>query len=233
MTSTIDTDGARTLASNGDSWKTSPDAGDTKDTSGRKSPPFIVARGPSPMAPHLTSWSPSTRRWIAFVSRDFVGAAARRPKYTPKSRQPRGDIQLKATWGVFCKTVDVNLPWFESRTCHAKAQVNPGVCRRLTHVWERSVTLLPGAVQSCRVSGSSPTPWPTPGGQATRAATRPLRRTPQSLAVMLLIEVKPDKLPILGSPAIVLARHCSNGQNIRFGSHRKLAGVTARWSLVL
>ena len=54
------------------------------------------------------------------------------------------------------KTVDVNLPWFESRTCHAKAQFNSGVCRRLAHVWERSVTPLLGAVQSCRVSGSSP-----------------------------------------------------------------------------
>jgi hypothetical protein len=28
-----------------------------------------------------------------------------RPKYAPKSPQPMGDFQLKAPWGVFCKTV--------------------------------------------------------------------------------------------------------------------------------
>jgi hypothetical protein len=39
------------------------------------------------------------------VGRDFIRTAARRPKCTPKPPQPGGDIQLKAAWGVFCKTV--------------------------------------------------------------------------------------------------------------------------------
>jgi hypothetical protein len=39
----------------------------------------------------------------------------------------RALAQVRACLGDDCKTVDVCLPWFESRTCHVKAQVRPGV----------------------------------------------------------------------------------------------------------
>src|SRR5262245_58525372 len=78
MTSTIDTNGARTLASKGDTWKTSPDASDNTGHLGAKSPRFTVARGPSPMATDLTSGRLARCRWIASVSRDKLYRRANR-----------------------------------------------------------------------------------------------------------------------------------------------------------
>ena len=105
MTSTIGTNGATTLTSAGDAWKASPNASDdTKHLGARAATVHSCSRSLTYGHP-FNIWSPGTMRWMAAMSRDFVRAAAERPKYAPKSPHPMGDIQLKATWGVFCKTV--------------------------------------------------------------------------------------------------------------------------------
>jgi len=55
------------------------------------------------------------------VSRDFVKAAGRRPKHTPKSPHPMGDIQLKATWE--CSSTPLQLADFVGVHRHPIADV--------------------------------------------------------------------------------------------------------------
>ena len=65
------------------------------------------------------------------MSRDFVRAAAKRPKYTPKLPHPMGNIQLKATWGVFCKTVGLAYPGSNPGPATRNPQVRPGPLGRV------------------------------------------------------------------------------------------------------
>src|SRR6185437_16920656 len=93
------------------------------------------------MATGLTTGSLARCHWIPSASRDFTGAAADCPKYAPRVPRPWRDSQAKVSFGVVCKTVDVNLPWFESRTCHAKAQVSSMFARGPTPVREDAVLI--------------------------------------------------------------------------------------------
>jgi hypothetical protein len=65
---------------------------------------------------------------------DVVTGAAR-SQYVPTGLGHNANAEVRALSRRVCKTVDVCLPWFESRTCHhAKDQVSPGVSAGLAPV---------------------------------------------------------------------------------------------------